>query len=146
MLGDLHFYLNSTWVDAYQSWGISFEDKALSALLSPPPMKEYISNASRDAHGIRLMSSDGVPRVAERELSLPFHLVARDKADFFTKYRAFCQDVLLQGRLYIKLPRIDPDTVYKCFYLSCTEFQEFQLGLAKFVLQVLEPNPMNRSM
>lgn len=33
--------------DAYTTWGISMDDTALSALMTPAPNKEFIENKSR---------------------------------------------------------------------------------------------------
>lgn len=37
--------------DAYTTWGISMDDTALSALMTPAPNKEFIENKSRMEHG-----------------------------------------------------------------------------------------------
>lgn len=137
MTGDLT--INGT--DAYTAWGLSFEDGALSALMTPAPNKELIQNKSRITHGKSVITSNVM--VDEREISLPFHIVASSKADFFSKYNSFC-NVLASGVLNVS-SRYQTGVVYHLIYLSCTQFGEYQRDMAKFVLKVCEPDPTNRS-
>ena len=37
--------------DAFERYGINLEDGALSTLMTPPPMKEFIESKSRMKHG-----------------------------------------------------------------------------------------------
>jgi hypothetical protein len=46
------FYINDK--DAYTTWGISMDTSSLSALMTPPPMKEFIENKSRLENGKRV--------------------------------------------------------------------------------------------
>lgn len=137
MSGDLT--INGT--DAYTAWGLSFEDGALSALMTPAPQKELIQNKSRLAHGKSVITTNA--KVDEREISLPFHIVASSRSDFFTKYNSFC-GVLAGGVLNIS-SRYQSGVVYHCIYLSCTQFGQYDRSMAKFVLKVCEPDPTNRS-
>lgn len=132
-------YING--VDVYEEYGVSMESSGLSALMTPPPNKEVIENKSRQEHGKRIVNSN--PKVDERELSLPIHLKASGRDDFLSKYAKFCS-LLSQGNLEIKTG-YQPDIVYRCIYLNCSQFAEYRLGLAKFTLRLNEPNPANRS-
>lgn len=137
MTGDLTINGN----DAYTTWGMSFEDGALSALMTPAPNKELIQNKSRLTHGKSVITTN--VKVDEREISLPFHIVASSKADFFSKYNSFCS-VLAGGVLDVS-SKYQSGVVYHLIYLSCTQFGEYQRDMAKFVLKVCEPDPTNRS-
>lgn len=129
--------------DAYTEWGIGLVDGAIATLIAPPPMKEYISNSSRLEHGSRYISNPQIAKIEERTLTLEMHLIANDKGDFFNKYNSFCEE-LSKGVLKIKT-LYTGDNIYTCLYESCTQFSEFKLGIGKFVLRLIEPNPYNRT-
>lgn len=137
MKGDL--YINGK--DAYDTWGISLTDGAISALMTPAPQKSIIENKSRNEHGKRVLNSN--PKVDERDINLQIHLTASTKEDFFAKYESFCNE-LATGSLKIKT-KYQPSVIYKTNYLSCNQFSEFMFGIAKFTLKLNEPNPMDRS-
>lgn len=41
----------------WSTWGAELMDGALEAILTPPPVKDYIENDSRLEHGIQITSS-----------------------------------------------------------------------------------------
>lgn len=132
---------SSTWQDAYTTWGVSLEDSALAALMSPPEAKEDIRNESRLEHGIRHIDND--PKMAERDLTLPMHLVAAGSADYLSKYNSFC--TFLKGG-WIDLKTIhQPDVIYHLKYRNTQQFRQFIHGIAVFGLVVTEINPGNRT-
>lgn len=128
--------------DAFERYGINLEDGALSALMTPPPMKEFIESRSRLKHGKTVIAK--VPKYDDREITLPFHLLAKNKEDFFTKYNLFCEEVLAKGKFELKT-RFQPDVVYRLVYLSCTQFSQFIRKMAVFSLKVSEPDPTDRA-
>lgn len=132
-------YING--VDAYTEYGMSLESSALSALMTPPPNKELIENKSRLEHGKRVVNVN--PKVDERELNLQFHITAKSRNDFFEKYSKLC-GLLESGNIEIKTS-YQSDVLYRMNYISCTQFSQFRLGMAKFTLRLNEPNPKNRS-
>lgn len=136
-LGEL--YINGA--DAFAEYGMSMESSALSSLMTPPPSKEFIENKSRLENGKRVVTSN--PMVDERELSLQFHIKANGKSDFLVKYSKLC-DVLASGVLEISTS-YQQGVVYRMIYVSCTQFSEYRLGMAKFTLRLNEPNPTNRN-
>ena len=133
-------YINGQ--DAFETWGISLSDSALSALMTPPPMKDRIVNESRLEHGQRMLNE--LPKKAHREVTLEMHLKAKTQSQFFTRYNDFCENVLATGEVNISTS-FQPNVVYKMFYSSCTQFSEFMLGIAKFSLKLVEPNTNDRS-
>lgn len=72
------FYINDK--DAYTTWGISMDTSSLSALMTPPPMKEFIENKSRLENGKRVITSDS--KIDERNITLTFNLTAKAKISF----------------------------------------------------------------
>lgn len=133
-------YINTK--DAYTTWGISMDDTALSALMTPSPIKELVENKSRLEDGKRVITDD--VRVDERSLTLQFNLTAKTEEEFFARYLAFCAE-LEKGTLNIRT-RYQPTVVYKTIYQSCSQFSQFMRGIAKFSLRLVEPNPKDRSL
>lgn len=127
--------------DAYTEYGMSLEDGAISALLTPPPLKEFVENESRIENGKKIIV--GYPVYDARDISLAFHIVAPTKEAFFTKYQALCA-VLQKGIVKIKT-KYQADTVYKFVYNSCTQFSQYSFGIAKFTLKLTEANPADRT-
>ena len=128
--------------DAFTRYGINLEDGALSALLTPPSLKEFVQNESRLEDGKTVITLS--PKYDARELTLPFHLVASTKADFLTKYALFCSEVLAVGSFTLST-RYQPSVIYHLIYQNCTQFRQFHQELAAFALKVTEPDPTNRS-
>lgn len=133
-------YINNK--DAYETWGLSMEDGGLSALMTPAPMKEMPESKRRTSAGKRIYTRNIVQD--ERELTLPIHITARTKDAFFELYSAFCDDVLAGGYLRITT-KYQEGVVYRCRYLSCTQFNEYVGKMAKFSLKLVEPDPTNRA-
>ncbi len=137
MIGDL--YINGQ--DAYQQWGVNIGDKGLTALMTPAPLKERITNNSRLEHGKRILNN--APRFDSREVTLDMHLIATNTTDFLNKYQAFCDDVLASGQLTIET-KYQSGVVYKMLYVSCTQYSAILNGIAKFTLKLIEPNTKDR--
>ena len=58
----------------WSTWGAELMDGALEAILTPPPVKDYIENDSRLEHGIQITSSPEICKMDSRELTLPFFI------------------------------------------------------------------------
>ena len=133
------FYINDK--DAYTTWGISMDTSSLSALMTPPPMKEFIENKSRLENGKRVITSDS--KIDERNITLTFNLTAKSEDQFFVRYNSFCEE-LATGVLHIR-SKYQPNVVHKTIYLSCNQFTQFMRGIASFSLKLVEPNPADRT-
>ncbi len=128
--------------DAFERYGINLEDGALSTLMTPSPMKEFIESKSRVRHGKSVIAKE--PKYDSREITLPFHLIAKSKDEFFEKYNLFCEEVLAKGKFELRT-KYQPGVVYRLVYLSCTQFRQFMQEIAVFSLKVEEPNPADRA-
>lgn len=137
MIGEL--FINGK--DAYMEWGISMDDTALSALMTPAPNKEFVENKSRLEHGKRVVAAN--PKKDERNLTLQINLTAPDKDIFFARYDSFCKE-LATGVLEIRT-KYQTNILYRTVYLSCQQFSQFMQGIGKFVLKLNEPNPADRT-
>lgn len=129
-------------IDAFTRWGIVLGDTSLSALMTPVPNKEFVSNKSRLTHGKSVIVNS--PVMNERSISITFYLLAVDKTDFYSKYDDFCASVLSTGRIDIRT-KYQQGVTYRTIYDSCSQFSQFEQGIAKFVLKLTEPDPSNRS-
>lgn len=140
--------------DAYNEWGISMDSSALSALMTPAPIKSLIENDSRLEHGKEVITSYtkvneddttedvNTVKVDSRDLTLTLNLTAPDLATFLSRYASFCEE-LATGKLDISTS-FQSGVIYHCIYQSCQQFSEFMLGIGKFTLRLTEPNPKNR--
>lgn len=126
--------------DAYTRWGLVLTDTSISALMTPPNMKDNIENDSRLVHGKQIKTLN---KINSRDLTLELWLTASSRADFLSKYALFCEE-LATVNLNIQTSYI-PDVVYKTIYVSCTQFTQFSGGMAKFSLKLTEPNPTDRT-
>lgn len=128
-------------VNAFQRYGITLSSGGFSALRKPAPNKPFVSNKSRVQHGKRIVKNN--PKKDERNLVLPINMTASDEADYLTKYDLFVSEVLDTGWLEISTTS-QPSVVYRCEYEDCQQYQEFMMGMAKFMLILNEINPANR--
>lgn len=140
--------------DAYTEWGLSMDSSALSALMTPAPIKSLIENDSRLEHGKEMLTSytktdsEGAKtevsmvKVDARDVTITFNITAKNEAEFLQRYYSFCSE-LEKGTLDISTSFL-PDVVFHMIYVSCTQFSEFVLGIGKFSLKLIEPNPKNR--
>lgn len=117
-------------------------DTALSALMTPAPIKTLVENSNRMQHGKRVLVSN--VRQDARELTVTFNLTARTADEFIKRYSAFCNDVLMAGKIDIQTV-YQPDLEYHCIYVSCSQFSQYQQGIGMFVLKLVEPNPSFRT-
>lgn len=138
MRGEL--YINGK--DAYDTWGISLSDSGLSALMTPAPNKEYIENKSRLGHGKSVINNN--VRIDERNITLPIHLTASNKNEFFSRYSSFCEE-LAKGYMEI-MTSYQPNVLYRMYYISCNQFSQFMHGIGKFSLKLNEPDPTDRNL
>lgn len=131
-------YING--LDAYTTWGITMDTQSLSALMTPPALKERVESQSRLADGSRLVGA--APRLAARQLTLTLNLTARTEEQFFARYASFCRE-LATGRLTIRTT-YQRGVTYRTAYVSCAQFTQFMRGMAKFSLKLTEPDPTDR--
>lgn len=127
--------------DAYTTYGVTLGSTALSTLMTPPPMKSYVENSSRLEHGKRVSYNNVY--TDERTITLLLNLSAPDEDTFYARYKAFC-DVLTGGEVDITT-KYEEGVVYRVYYVSCTQFTEYCMGVAQFSLKVCEPNCNDRA-
>lgn len=135
--------------DAYTTWGITLTSSALSALMTPAPLKEFVGNKSlaedgKQVLGISSESRDKYrPRVDERSLTLELNISAPSEDDFMRRYALFCTE--LEGGVLDIETKYQEGVVYHTIYESCQQFSQFQRGVGRFALRITEYNPKNRA-
>ena len=139
MKGEL--YING--LDAWTTWGISLDSSGLSALMTPAPVKDFVSNESRLEDGTQYIVTH--PRLKERELILRLNLHAPTATLFYARYAAFCKDVLTTGTVNISTQYLT-GVVFRCVYQSCTQYTQYRGKVARFALKLMEPDPTDRGL
>lgn len=129
--------------DAKNVWGIVANTKLTDALLLPPSAKAPIQSESRLEHGVRTIIPNGSVKLDKREISLEIGISAPDRETFLARYDSFMAEILV-GWLNIKTSLI-PGKTFKCRYVSCQQFTNYNGRVAKFILKLEEPNPNNRT-
>lgn len=132
-------YING--VDAYTSWGIILDSSSLSALMTPPENKEFLSNESPLKHGTEYLVPEQI-YFKERELNLTLTIVAPSRSVFLARFDSFAAQ-LATGKLDIST-KYQSGVTYKTIYKSCRQFKEFNGKIGKFTLSLIEPNPFDR--
>lgn len=89
----------------WSTWGAELMDGALEAILTPPPVKDYIENDSRLEHGIQITSSPEICKMDSRELTLPFFITGNSQSDYLDKYSSFVSE-LVKGKIALKIPAL----------------------------------------
>lgn len=127
--------------DAFSKWGILTTSNTLSALLCPPPLKEFPSFSSRLEEGARIDATS--PMVDRRDLSLELQMTASSPEQFYQRMASF-EEELMKGAFTLSTSD-RPATVYHLIYNSCSQYTQFCRGIATLALKCTEPNPKDRS-
>ena len=138
---DMTGELDINGLDAWTTYGVGLEKGALATLMTPPPMKEAVSNSSRLEDGVRYLSASAA-KVDKRDITLQFHLKAASQSDYITKY-GLLMAVLKTGRVILHEKKYT-NAYYRCYYVSCSSYQHNINGLSKFTLKLTEPDPTDR--
>lgn len=133
MTGDL--FINTK--DAWTTWGLFLEEGSEDKLLVASPMKDYISNKSRQEDGKQVLTS--TPKVDERTLTVVF-CFARASTDFLTRYKSFMTELYL-GRMVLNV--VSLGITFTLDYLNSASLSSLTT-LGKVAVTFSEPNPMNR--
>jgi hypothetical protein len=133
MTGDL--FINTK--DAWTTWGVFLEDGSEDKLLQASPMKDYISNKSRQDHGKQVLAT--TPRVDERNVTVVF-CFAKSATDFITRYKSFITELYL-GTMVLQVVRLG--ITFNLKYISSATLSSMTT-LGKVAVTFCEPDPMNR--
>ncbi len=112
------------------------------ALLTPAPVKSYVSNDSRLEHGISMVATADCAKVNQREIDLPMFLEGETEDDYLDKLEKLFNKIAYSGEIYMKVPVLK--RVFKFVYSQCTKFGDYGLNKGNFTLKLVEPNPKDR--
>lgn len=106
-------YINSTTADSEEAFGVFFTDASITALMTPAPLKSYVTNKSSLLAGKQVLPS--APKVDERDIQLSFGLHASSLARFLMQYHKFCAE-LEKGSINLLVHIFENDTWIKITY------------------------------
>lgn len=126
--------------DAGKEWGALLGDTSVSALLAPAASKERVTNESRIAHGIQVLSEQTY--LQSRSVSIVVYIRATGYAQFAQRLNGLI-DELTKGVAVIEVAELK-DVKFKMLYESSSQFTQINGRLGKVVLKFNEPNPTDR--
>lgn len=118
-------------------YGVMMLAGSYNSLLTPPQLKEWVTNIPIDADGTEYIEPE-TSYVQERSVSLIFGIKGETRADFLDKYQQFI-DVLQSGIIDLYVP--DLGRYYYLKYEGCTTFDHYNLTACKIAVKFTEPNP-----
>ena len=122
-------------------YGVRLMKGAYEALLTPPGMKNYVTNESRLSHGTMYAAGGRNNKYQQRKIALQVSLRGADYNDYLAKYEAFL-GLLASGIVWVKVPRLR--RVFKLVYTSCSRYNFYSRNWATFTIEMVEPDPTNR--
>ena len=132
---------DSAYVDL-DKFGITLIRGWREILLTPAPVKSYVTNDSRLEHGQSVVATSKYTKKDKRDVSISFFLEGNSEEDYLQKYEAFLNKIVYSGEFCMKVPRLK--RVYKLVYSQCSQFGDYGLKKGKFVLKLTEYNPNDR--
>lgn len=133
------FFINGE--SAYGKYGLRMSDEFIPALLTPPPLKDFIENKSRNRNGKTVIYSN--PVFDERDVTLTFTVEGTDEDDYKNKFGLFMAE-LKKGKVEIHVPDLG-DEIYRLTYKSSSNFGvNLQRTFSKISIKFNEPDPDNR--
>lgn len=142
MIGKL--YVNG--IDAFSTWGVTFEDGAYEKLLAGDSMKDYITNESRSINGVQVLIKD--PRLKERDVTVTF-IVMKTGTSFLSNFNNFVSVLrngkIVEGKIYpLDIYVVDLGMTFKLIYQASISLNQANLKFGKLAVKFLEPNPASR--
>lgn len=131
--------------DAYvdlDTFGITLVRGWREALLTPAPVKSFVTNSSRLEDGERIIALPENAKKDKRDVSISFFMEGNSQEDYLAKYEAFLNKIAYSGQFCLKVPILH--RIYKFVYSSCSQFGDYGLKRGKFTLKLTESNPNDR--
>lgn len=124
------------------NYGVTLVRGWREALLTPAPVKSYVTNDSRLEHGQSVIATSKYAKIDKRDVSLSFFLEGSSQDDYLSKYEEFLNKIAYSGQFCLKVPCLK--RVFKLVYSQCSQFGDYGLKKGKFVLKLTEYNPNDR--
>ena len=132
---------DSSYVDIYTTYGVSFLKGSYYKMIKRGSSKGYTSNESRLTDGIQYLAKPSFAKYSKKAFSVEILLEASSMSDYVSKIESFT-DKISSGLFFLKIP--SRFRVFKLVYTDMKEKQEFRNGKAIFTLDLEEPNPRDR--
>ena len=133
------FFINGK--RAYEKFGLRMSEDFIPALLTPPPLKDFIENKSRNKNGKTVIYFN--PVFDERDVTLTFTIEGLNKSDYKSKFDLFMAE-LKKGKVEIQVPD-GGNEIYRLTYKSSSNFGiNRQRTFSKISIKFNEPDPDNR--
>lgn len=120
-----------------EGYGVTLLDGSYASLLTPPDMKEWVSNDNPSKNGVEYIAPT-TSVVKERSVTLYFLVRGATSVEFLTRYNNFV--ALLQTGLNIFYFE-DLGRSHTLKYESCTSFDHFGVKMCKLAVKFTEPDP-----
>ena len=122
-----------------RSIGVTLLAGAYTALLTPPPLKDFVKNDDPTKPGTDVLVNN--PVVSERDVTLIFLIEGESKSAFLSNYKAFISE-LQKGKVVLYIP--DLNWYFHLLYSNSTQFENYRLNACKIAVKFNEPNPTYR--
>ena len=132
---------DSAYVDL-DTFGITLVRGWREALLTPAPVKSYVTNNSRLEHGQSVIATSKYAKKDKRDVSISFFLEGNSQEDYLKKYESFLDKIAYSGQFCLKVPCLR--RVFKLVYSQCSQFGDYGLKKGKFTIKFTESNPNDR--
>lgn len=132
---------DSSYVDL-DTFGITLIRGWREALLTPAPVKEYVTNDSRLQHGQSVIATPKYAKKDKRDVSITFFLEGKTEEEYLQRYEDFLNQIAYSGEFCLKIPQLK--RIFKLVYSQCSQFGDYGLKKGKFVLKLTEYNPDDR--
>lgn len=123
-------------------FGVTLTQGWREALLTPAPVKDYVSNDSRIEHGVNMIATPECAKLNKRNVDIPFFLEGHSTEDYLEKLESFFEKIAYSGEFCMKVPCLK--RVFKFVYSQCSKFGDYGLKKGNFTLKLIEPNPKDR--
>lgn len=124
------------------AFGITLVRGWREALLTPAPVKSYVTNSSRLEDGERIIALPENAKRDKRDVSITFFLEGKTQADYLSKYEGFLNKIAYSGQFCLKVPVLN--RIFKLVYSQCSQFGDYGLKRGKFTIKLTESNPSDR--
>lgn len=124
------------------TFGVTLTRGWREALLTPAPVKSYVTNDSRLEHGTAIIASAKYAKKDKRDVSISFLLEGTTESDYLEKYEKFLSKIAYNGEICLKVPCLK--RVFKVVYTQCSKYGDYGLKKGNFTLRLTENNPNDR--
>ena len=132
---------DSAYVDL-DDFGVTLIRGWREALLTPAPVKEFVTNDSRIANGVSVIASPKYVKRNKREVSISMLVEGSSQDDYLYKYENFLEKIAYSGQFCLKVPCLK--RVFKLVYSQCSKYGDYGLKKGNFTLKLTEYNPVDR--